>query len=94
MIDQMFWSYEICDICRKDQTLLEPRLAGIMEDGKWVDGFSQEKVDKAKEIMYQWEKEITCPCITFWADMEKVIICEKHLAEIVAQKDDFLNGKV
>lgn len=90
MIDQAFWKMGICDLCRKDESLLEPRLVGIMENGKWVDGFSQEKVHKAKEIRAKWEQEITCPCVVFQADMEEVVICEKHLKEIVSKKAEFL----
>lgn len=90
MIDLAFWKLGICDLCRKDESLLEPRLAGIMENGRWVKGCSHEKVKKAKEIRAKWEEEITCPCLVFHADMEEVIICEKHLAEIVAQKSKFL----
>jgi hypothetical protein len=91
MIDQAFWKIGICDLCRKDESLLQPRLIGIMENCRWVGGYSKEKVDKAREIRANWEKEITCPCIVFQADIDEVVICEKHLAEIMSKKQEFLN---
>jgi len=91
MIDQAFWKIGICDLCRKDDSLLQPRLVGIMENGLWVNGFSREKVRKAREIRAEWEKEITCPCIVFQADMDEVVICEKHLEEIVSKKNDYIS---
>src|ERR1700727_1691372 len=93
MIDQAFWQERICDLCRKDESLLQPRLVGIMENGLWVDGYSQEKVRKAKEIRAVWEKEITCPCIVFQSDMEEVVICEKHLAEVVSKRHEYIGTK-
>lgn len=80
MIDQVFWQDEICDLCRKDESLLQFRLAGI--------GFSLEKSKQAREIWAQWEQEIICPCVVFRADMESIIICEKHLLEILSKKKD------
>ena len=77
-------------MCRQDQSSLEPRLAGIMENGRWVGGFTLEKCARAKEIRAKWEEEISCPCIVFISDMEEVVICEKHLAEFVAKKEEFI----
>lgn len=88
MIDQAFWQIRICDLCSKDDSLLQPRLAGIMENGYWVDGFTLEKARKANEIRAKWEQEIACPCIVFQADMEEVVICEKHLTEIISKKTE------
>lgn len=93
MIDQAFWKIDICDLCRKDESLLKPRLVGIMENGLWVDGFSEEKVRKARVICAEWEKEISCTCIIFKADMEEVVICEKHLQEIVSKKYEYIGTK-
>ena len=86
MIDQVFWDVRICDLCRKDESLLQPKLVGIMENWNWVGGFSQEKLHKAKKIRAEWEKEIMAPCIVFQADMEEVVICERHLTEVIAKK--------
>jgi len=90
MIDRSFWKVGLCDECRKDESLLEPRLVGVMEDGQWVGGYTQENLRKAREIRAKWEQEITCPCIVFTADCDEVVICEKHLAEIVAKKSEFI----
>lgn len=90
MIDRIFWKIGLCDLCRKDESLLEPRLVGIMEKGSWVNGFSKDQVQKAKEIRAEWEQEISCPCIVFQADMEEVVICEKHLLESMSKKAEFL----
>jgi len=73
-------------LCRKDESLLEPKLMGIMENGLWVDGYSPEKVRKAKEIRAEWERSLICPCVVFQADMDEVVICEKHLTELMAKK--------
>lgn len=61
-----------------------------MENGLWVKPFTQEKLLKAKELRIKWEEEIICPCIVFQADMDEVVICEKHLAEIMSKKDKFI----
>ena len=90
MIDKVFWKIRICDLCRKDESLLQPQLAGIMEKGYWVNGFSQDNVRKAKEIRAKWEEEIACPCIVFNADVDEVVICEKHLAEVIARKSEYV----
>ena len=90
MIDQTFWKITICDLCRKDESLLQPQLVGIMENGSWVEPFTHEKARKANEIRFRWEQEISCPCIVFQADMDEVSICEKHLAEIMSKKDEFI----
>jgi hypothetical protein len=88
MIDKAFWQIRVCDLCFQDQSALEPRLKGIMENGYWVDGFSLEKAIKAREIRAVWYEEISCPCLVLKADMEEVVICEKHLAEAVAKKSE------
>ena len=93
MIDQAFWKFGLCDLCRQDDTLLQPRLIGIMENGNWVGGFSQENLRKAKEIRARWEGELHCPCIVLKADMEEVVICEKHLNEVLSKKSEFIKGK-
>lgn len=90
MIDGVFWKVEVCDLCRKDESKLQPKLIGIMEDGRWVGGFTKEKSEKAKEIRWKWEEEISCPCIHFYADCDEVVICEKHLFQILARRDDEL----
>lgn len=40
--------------------------------------------------MSEWEKEIACPCIVFQTDMEEVVICEKHLVEVMSKKSEFI----
>ena len=90
MIDQIFWKMGICDLCRKNDSLLKPMLVGIRESGNWVGGYSVEKAIKVKDIYSQWHKMIECPCIVIYAEMEKVTICEKHLAEVIAKKDEFI----
>ncbi len=90
MIQNYYWVVRMCDLCRKDESLLQPRLAGVMENGNWVGGFTQDNLQKAKKIRAEWEQEISCPCVVFHADMEEVVICEKHLAEVIARKNEFI----
>lgn len=92
MIDGFCWKIQLCDLCLKDKDLLnelEKRLIGIMENGQWVDGFSDEKAKACNVIRGQWEKEITCPCLVIWADMEHISICERHLKEAIDEKSKF-----
>ena len=90
MIDQAFWKIGCCDLCLKDRSLLEPRLVGIMEKGQWVGELTKEKTEKASKIFKEWYEEITCPCIVLQADMEEVVICEKHLNEIISKKAEYI----
>lgn len=90
MLDLASWQNRICDVCRKDESL-QPRFDGIMEQGLWIDGFSEEKSRKVTEILGKWERELTCPCVVFQKEIEEFVICEKHLAEIVSNKSKYMN---
>jgi len=93
MIDRIFWKIEVCDLCRKNDSSLKPLLAGILENGNWIGGYSVEKAIKVRDICSQWCKTIECPCIVICTDTEQVFICERHLTEIIAKKDENLNGR-
>lgn len=92
MIDRVSWEIRICDLCRKDESELDQKLVGVMENGQWVGGFSREKARKSKEIRAEWEQEILRPCIVFRADMDEVVICEEHLKEILCKKDELIGS--
>jgi hypothetical protein len=93
MISLVQWKIRICDICSKDESLLQSRIVGLMENGDWVDGYSKEKSDKVSALRGEWEREITKPCLVFDADMDEVVICEDHLLELLAKKNEQIESQ-
>jgi hypothetical protein len=88
MIDAAYWMMRLCDVCRKDESVLQSRLVGIMENGHWVGKYTKEKVQAARSLRAEWEQEIARPCLVFKTDMDEVVICEKHLLELLDKKKE------